>query len=209
MLLCMRPCLIFLSFFLSFLLFINLFVYLNVSSILSFFITFFAFPQSFSIFPFISEAYSERAGPPRRGALGCFPLSHRVSWPMEPPTAQKQCWTERASDLTTKRTEDEQTDWSIDKWKPGYRVKDRPTDRPTEGLMKRRTFPLTVMSGRIQKGQRAWDYARPRGWLILIRPITTLNDKLNIRDQGRMAAFCLGASNCHLQSDNKMSPTHF
>ena len=26
--------------------------------------------------------------------------------------------------------------------------------------------------------------------------------------QGRTAAFCLGASSCHLQSDNKMSPTN-
>ena len=27
-------------------------------------------------------------------------------------------------------------------------------------------------------------------------------------NQGRRAAFCLGASSCHLQSDNKMSPTN-
>ena len=27
-------------------------------------------------------------------------------------------------------------------------------------------------------------------------------------NQGRTAAFCLGASSCHLQSDNKMSPTN-
>ena len=37
-----------------------------------------------------------------------------------------------------------------------------------------------------------------------------MNEEMNRMNekQGRTAAFCLGASSCHLQSDNKMSPTN-